>query len=61
VRVLGVAASVGIDPSSLLRAGPIEREFLLAAIPEAIEHQRRFIKAQAVEVVNAYAQAVRRG
>ena len=61
MRVLGVAAAVGIEPASLLRAGPIERELLLAAIPEALEHQRRFIRAQAVEAVNAYAQAVRRG
>ena len=56
-----MAAAVGIEPASLLRAGPIERELLLAAIPEALEHQRRFIRAQAVEAVNAYAQAVRRG
>lgn len=56
-----MAASVGIDPASLLRAGPIERELLLAAIPEALEHQKRYIRAQAIEAVNAYAQAVRRG
>ncbi|HKV66546.1 MAG TPA: hypothetical protein VJN72_00545 [Gaiellales bacterium] len=55
-----MAAAVGISPSALLRAGPVERDLLLAAIPEALEHQRRYIRAQAVEAVNAYAEATRR-
>jgi len=58
---LGIAASCGISPSAILRAGPIEREILLAAVPEAIEHQRRWMRAMAVEAVNAYAEAIKRG
>lgn len=61
MRVLGVAAASGIEPSMLLRAGPIEREILLAALVEAQEHQKRYIQALARQIIHELADAMKRG
>lgn len=57
---LGIAAACGVSPRDLLRAGPLERALLVAAIPAAQENQRRWMRAMAVEAVNAYAEAQRK-
>lgn len=56
-----MAAASGISPSSLLRAGPIEREILLGAMMEAQEHQKRYIQALARQIIHELANAMKRG
>jgi hypothetical protein len=59
--VLGQAAALGIDPAGLLRADPVERPLLIAALAHAAHWQADRDRALARQVVYELAQALKRG
>lgn len=61
LKLLGAAATYGIDPSRILRADPVERELLLAIIREAHQHADNRDQRLARLVVSELSQALKRG
>jgi hypothetical protein len=59
-KVLGYAIGLGVSPSEFLRAGRIELEAIMQALPYAQEWQDTRDDNLAVRCVNAYAKAVKR-
>ena len=60
-QVLGQAAALGIDPGRILRADPVERPLLLAAIEHAAKVHGERDEALAVRITNRVAEAWNRG
>lgn len=58
---LGLAAALGFDPSRFLRADPVERPILEAALEHAARYHRQRDEALAQRVVAELATAVKRG
>jgi hypothetical protein len=58
---LGLAAALGFDPSRFLRADPVERPILEAALEHAARYARERDEALAKRVVAELAAAVKRG
>jgi hypothetical protein len=58
--VLGRAAALGLPPSGLLRADPVERPLLLACLHHAAEWQAQRDRALARLIVNELALALKR-
>jgi hypothetical protein len=56
-----VAAACGINPSQLLRADPVERDLLTAALLAAQEYQRDWMTAMSRTLLYEYAKALKRG
>jgi hypothetical protein len=56
-----VAAACGINPSDLLRADPVERDLLSAALTHAQEYQRDWMTAMSRILLHEYAKAIKRG
>lgn len=61
VDVLGVSATVGVDPVAVLYADPIERELLLDVIESAARRQMERDEALARRIIAALAEALKRG
>jgi hypothetical protein len=60
-QTLGLAAALGFDPSRLLRADPIERPLLEAALEHAARFARERDEALAAQIVNRVVDAWNRG
>jgi hypothetical protein len=58
---LGLAAALGFDPCRFLRADPVERPILAAALEHAARYHRERDEALARLVVAELAGAVKRG
>lgn len=58
--VLGQAAALGLNPSAILRADPVEAPILIAAIEHAAEFARKRDENLAVLIVNTLAQAMKK-
>lgn len=56
-----MAAACGINPSQLLRADPVERDLLTAALLAAQEYQRDWMTAMSRTLLHEYAKALKRG
>jgi hypothetical protein len=59
--VLGQAAALGFDPCRLLRADPVERPLLEAALGHAAKTRAELDEALAKRVVAELAAAMKRG
>ena len=59
--VLGQAAALGIDPGLLLRADPVERPLLIAALEHAAKMHNERDEALAKRIVSELAAAMKRG
>jgi hypothetical protein len=59
--LLGLAAALGFEPSRFLRADPVERPLLEAALEHAAQWARKRDEALASLVVDKLAAAQRRG
>lgn len=59
--VLGQAAALGISPSAILRADPVERPLLEAALEHAARAHRDRDEALAKRIVAELAAAMKRG
>lgn len=60
-RGLGQAAALGFEPGRILRADPVERPILTAAVEHAARFVRERDEALARAIVAEYAAAVKRG
>ena len=60
VEALGIAATYGVSPASLLRADAYERDLLIQAVNHAREEQDRRDQNLARMIVSEYAAAMKR-
>lgn len=60
-RLLGLAAALGIPPTALLRADPVELPLLVEAMEHAVKWHQERDRMLARTVISEYAQALKRG
>lgn len=61
LKLIGAGAALGIDPSTLLRADPVELDVLLRVVGEAHRYAEQRDKALARTIVSELSLALRRG